>query len=164
VVEEIHDAVPHIVIATAIVGVELMLAKLKPRTVKVMPPEIGELSAEPLDAGESYVKPSALVPTTVETKTTAASTPYPAGDLHVSEVADCQEDVLHINDEPTYTETVVSSFPKFMPSSVREAPPAAAKLDSGMFVMTGASNVKPLTRVPITADTVTAEFCLRPAL
>lgn len=88
--------------------------------------------------------------------------PYPAGALQVSDVPDIHDVVLQIVCEPTYAETVVSLLPKFMPSSVSEVAPPAARFESGTFVTTGASKLKPLTRVPTTAEIVTAVLRFAP--
>jgi hypothetical protein len=77
-------------------------------------------------------------------------------------VEDDQAVVVQTPKSSTFAVGVSTVLPKFRPEIVTETPPLSAILLSCRLVMTAASNVKTLRRVPIAADTVMVDVCLTP--
>lgn len=150
-----------------LVGVLLIYPKFSPAIVMVGPVLVGKFDAAPAGTseiiGESKEKMFCLVPTvapTVKTRGIFVPEDPTAGSIwHVTVVEVTHEAVAQLFFS-TLAVTLKSKLPKDIPFRVMEPPPVFGLLLGFTSVGTGALNENPLTRVPTTAEIVTATWRL----
>jgi hypothetical protein len=146
------------------VGVKFLAAKLMPFIVTVAPLSVGMLIDETAERiGESYVKADLRVPTMAPTvRIKGTLDPYDAPSVLHDNEEYVSHDVVSHGTSAVCAVVLESNAPKFIPTSVTDAPELVGVFFGERLVGTGASNVNPPVLVPTTAEIVTAVLSLPP--